>query len=80
MRDLNVDKVACKLQEMASKGYKEVGILRDTEYGLEVADIATSYNNAIVVDKVGIVNLEKHNTKEDIQNELTLLLKNYIRE
>jgi hypothetical protein len=80
MKEINLDKVSSKLEDMASRGHKEVGILRDVEYGLEIADISSCYNNAIEVDKIGTLNLGIYNTKKDIQDELTILLKNYLKD
>jgi len=80
MKEINLDKISSKLEDMASKGHKEVGILRDAEYGLEITDIATCYNNAIEVDKIGTLNLSAYNTKKGIQDELTVLIKNYLKD
>ena len=80
MKEINLDKVSSKLEDMASRGHKEVGILRDAEYGLEIADISSCYNNAIEVDKIGTLNLGINNTKKDIQDELTILIKNYLKD
>jgi len=80
MKEINLDKISNKLVDMASKGHKEVGILRDAEYGLEIADISSCYNNAIDVDKIGTLNLGVHGTKKGIQDELTLMIKNYLKD